>query len=100
LSEKFLILKGIGRDIYEKLILVFVSSTRYSCQIFTKLEFPDRFSPKMLKNQMSLKSVQCGAQLLHADRRTEGQGDVNSRFSLIFAKSAWRRLGISPCGLL
>jgi hypothetical protein len=38
-SETFLIPRKIERDMIKNIFLVFMSTTRYPCQIFTKLEF-------------------------------------------------------------
>ena len=39
LSETCLIMRRIERDIIKKCLVVFMQSTRYSCQIVMKLEF-------------------------------------------------------------
>jgi len=50
LSEKFLILRRIGRW-ERKRILVFMWSARFSCQILTKLEFSRQILKKYLNNK-------------------------------------------------
>jgi hypothetical protein len=68
----------------QKCIFVFNKSTCNSCQILMKLEFLDRFSRSIQEsNFMKIRPV--GAELFHADERTDGRTDrhdeVNSCFS-------------------
>jgi len=47
-------------------------STRYSCPIIMKLEYSQQFSKNIpISNFMKIRSL--GAELFHADRRTDGQ---------------------------
>jgi len=46
LSETFLILRRIKRDVIKKYILVFIYSTGYSCHILMKLEFSRKIFKK------------------------------------------------------
>jgi len=59
----------------------FTQSTRYSCQIFNEtLIFVNRFSKKtQISNFMEVRPV--GAELLHADGRTDRNDQTNSCFS-------------------
>ena len=77
LSATFLILRRIQRDII-------VDAQRYSrevpvilCQILMKLEFSlDWFSKKIISVWIFVKICLFGAELLHADRRTDRQTDM------------------------
>jgi hypothetical protein len=63
---------------YHKFTLVFVWSTLSSYQFLIQLEFPQHIFQKVLKYQISLKSVQCKqACSMRAGRHNE----ANSRFS-------------------
>jgi hypothetical protein len=52
-------------------ILVIMWSTLYSCQILKKIGISQQFSEKILKCQILRKSGPVGAEMLHADRRTD-----------------------------
>ena len=67
--RKFLILRRTERDMI-KMSMVFMKNVRYSCLILMKLEFSGQFFEKY-SNFMKIRSV--GVELLHADRRTDGQ---------------------------
>jgi hypothetical protein len=75
-SEAFLIRRITRRDI---IINVHVTrySTRYSCQVLTKLEFSRQICEKY-SNCMKIPPL--GAELFHEDGRTD-RHDVASRFS-------------------
>ena len=54
-----------------KMFIVFHVSTRYSCQILIKLEFSRHTFEKQIPNFMKIRPM--GAQLFHADRKTNRQ---------------------------
>jgi hypothetical protein len=55
-------------------------STGYSCRILVKLQFSGQiFERRSISSFIKIRPV--GAELLHADRRTDGYDEVNSRFS-------------------
>ena len=71
---------------YHKCISVFMYSIRYSCQILMKLEFSRQNFRKILKYQISWKSVQYEPSCsMGTDRQTDCQTDrhyeADSRFS-------------------
>jgi hypothetical protein len=79
LSETFLILIRTGRDMIKNM---FCSSRKV--RIFVRcqwnLNFLDRFSKNsQISNSMNNRSA--GAELLHADGRTDMHGEIDSRFS-------------------
>jgi hypothetical protein len=55
-----------------------MKNTLYSCQILMKQEFHDRFSKKY-SNSMTVRPL--GAELFHADGRTDRHDEANFRFS-------------------
>ena len=50
-------------------------STRYSCQILTKLESSRQISEKILKYVIFMKTRPVGAELFHAGGRADGRHD-------------------------
>jgi len=55
-------------------------STFYSCQILMELNFLNRFSENpQISNFMKIRTL--GAELFHADGRTDRHDEANSRFS-------------------
>ena len=70
LSEIFLILRIIERDMIKKFILVFVNSNRYYYPIFIKLEFSWKSFRKIFKYKISWKSFQWEPS---SSTRTDGQ---------------------------
>jgi predicted lipase len=58
-------------------------SSRYYCQILTKIEFPDRLSinPKM---SHFIKIRKMGEALYHGDGRTDRQADRNDKANTRF----------------
>jgi hypothetical protein len=73
LSETFLILKRIQRDININVHRSLCKSTLYSCQVLIKLL--DRFS-KNTQISSSIKIRAVGAELYNADRQTDGRTDM------------------------
>jgi len=64
-------------------------STRYSCQILMKFDFSRQiFENTQISNFMTIRPV--GAELFHADGRTDGQTNkrdaANNRFSQFFER--------------
>jgi hypothetical protein len=66
---------------YQKCILFFNESTRYSCQIWMNIELsPNRLlKHSQISNFMKICTV--GAELFHADRQTDRYKGANIRFS-------------------
>jgi hypothetical protein len=86
-SEIFLILRSQEETHDQKFILFFMWSTLYYCQILMMLNFLSIFSKNTrISNVTKIHSV--GAELLHADIRTEGHDEPNTRFFAIL----WKRL--------
>jgi len=56
-------------------------STRYSCNILMKLEYSPYICGKYKKKSYFVKIRPVGAELFHADGRTDGHDEANSRFS-------------------
>ena len=67
----------------QKCTLVFIQSTRNSCQILMKIEFFfGRFSKNtQISNSMKIRPV--GAKLFHTDRQTDRHDEANNRFSQV-----------------
>jgi hypothetical protein len=80
LSETFLVPRRKG--FYHKITLVFMLSTRHSCQILMKLEFPrqifEKYTNIKLHETPSVGSrvVLCGWTERQTDRQTERQTDM------------------------
>jgi hypothetical protein len=68
-----------NRARYKTCVLVFGQRTRYSCSIFLKFIFLDRFS-KVLNNFTKIRPV--GAKWFHAD----GHDEANSPFSQFYGR--------------
>ena len=83
LSETFLILH-ISVRYYHTCTLVFVLSTRYSCQIFKKFGFVLTFSKILVSNFMKICPV--GAELFHLDIQTDRHNEANICFSKFLQK--------------
>jgi hypothetical protein len=80
LSETFLVPRRKG--FYHKITLVFMLSTRHSCQILMKLEFPrqifEKYSKFVLRetNSVGSRVVLCGRTDRQTDRQTKRQTDM------------------------
>ena len=84
LPETFLILRRTERDMIRKCILVFMWSTRYSCQTLMKLEFSRQiFEKTQISNFMKIRLV--GAELFHADWQRDTQ-PVESLFATLLTR--------------
>jgi hypothetical protein len=59
--------------IYQLCIFVSMWNTRYSCQILIKLEYLDRFLKKYWNKKVHVKIRLVGAELFHANGRTDKQ---------------------------
>ena len=81
LSETFLVLRRIVEDMIQKIILIFMQSTRYSCQILMKLEFSRRIFEKYTKFHENPSSSSPVVPSGRADGRTDRHNEANSRFS-------------------
>lgn len=80
LSQSFLILGRSERDMIEKYIVRHVKY-RYSCQILTKLQFPQRmFEKKNIQITRLVKIRPVGAELFHVNRQTD-RHEAKSRLS-------------------
>jgi hypothetical protein len=69
---------------YYKCTLGLMQSARYSCQIFMKLEFSRLFFFKKYSNTKFQKNTSSGSRVVscgRTDRRTNGDDEVNNRFS-------------------
>ena len=94
LPETFLISR-IQRDSILNVHTSSCKNTRYSCQILIKLEFFQQIFFKILKYQISWKSVHwsrvvpCGRTDGRTRRETDGYNEANSRFSQ-FCECAWK----------
>ena len=76
---------------YHECTYVFMPIALYSCQILTKLEiFCTEFRKTVIHKSMKIRIV--GAELFHADGRTDRHGEANSRL-LQFCERIWN--GIS-----
>ena len=94
LSETFIILRRIQRDVTINGYIQLYVKYRYSCRILTKL----KFSEHIFENPSNIKCHKIppvGAKLFHTDRRTDWQTDTdrqdkaNSRFTQ-FCGSGWK----------
>ena len=82
LSETFLILRRSERDMTKN--VYWSSCTRYSYPILMKLKFPYRFSKNtQISNFIKIRPVI--AELLHADRLTDGQTSM-TKLTVAFRK--------------
>ena len=72
ITSTVLILRRIQRDLTDHTCTqVFMYSIRYSCWISVKLEFSVQILEKYPHTQLFMKTTPMGAELLHADRRTD-----------------------------
>jgi hypothetical protein len=63
----------------QKLILVFMQSTHFSCPILMKLKFFHRFSKNTrLTNSTKIRPV--GAEFFHVDKQTDGHDELMVAF--------------------
>jgi hypothetical protein len=65
---------------YQKYVLVFKYSIRYSCQILVKLELSHNIFEKYSNMSNFMKICAVGAVLFHADRRTDRPEETDSCF--------------------
>jgi hypothetical protein len=64
-------------------MLVFMCSTRYSCQIFIKMEFSQQIFKKY-KNIKFHENPSSGSRFYHADRWTDGRADNRTKLTAAF----------------
>jgi hypothetical protein len=74
----------------QKHILVFIWSARYSCQVVMKPEFSRHVFENTQISNCNKKNRPVGAELFHADRRTDRHDEANSGFQQ-FCERAWKR---------
>ena len=90
LSEIFLILRKVGRDMVKMYIGLHV---KYPCQILMKLEFSRQIFLKTLKYQILWKSVQWEQSCsIRTDRPIDGHDEANSRFFFSILRMPIKRI--------